>query len=317
MRNQGKAYIALVFICIVWGTTYLAIRVGVAHYPAFLFAGVRQFIAGIVLAFAALLINKNKDLSRHNILRQMLVGFLMLSIGNGCVTYGEKYVSSGVAALICSMMPLFSVIISLISSNKERFNSFIIAGLVLGFFGVALIFRNNITELGNKAYIGGISCVFLASFSWAVGSAISKKHKSPVNPVFNSALQLFFGGVFMLIASPVLDGAYTFTVWQPQALLSLLYLITFGSVLAYAAYMYAFSALPVGIATIYAYINPLVAVILGYLILSEPLTIYTAFSFIAILAGVYLVNKGYKKQHIESKTKNVQDTLVTVVPVES
>ncbi len=317
MHSQGKAYIALIFICIVWGTTYLAIRVGVLAYPPFLFAGTRQFIAGIILGISALAINKNKDLSRRNILRQMLVGFLMLSIGNGFVTYGEKYVSSGLAALICGMMPLFSVIINLVSSKKEHLNAAIVAGLLLGFCGVGLIFKNNIADLANKAYLGGICCVFVASFSWAVGSAINKKHKSPVNPIFNSALQLFFGGLFMLIASPVLDGAYTFPLWQPQALMSLIYLITFGSVLAYAAYMYAFSALPVGIATIYAYINPLVAVILGYLILKEPLTIYTAFSFLAIFAGVYLVNRGYKKQHSDN-AKNIKDNaLVVGVPIES
>jgi len=318
MQGKGKAYIALVFVCIVWGTTYLAIRVGVAHYPPFLFAGVRQLLAGIILIIAALSINKNKDLSRSNILRQMLVGFLMLSVGNGLVTYGEKYVSSGVAALICGMMPLFSVIINLVSSKKERINSFIVSGLLVGFCGVLLIFRNNIADLGNSAYLGGISCVFLASFSWAMGSAINKRHQSPVNPIFNSALQLFFGGAFMLIASPVLDGVHPVQWWQPDALLSLVYLIVFGSVLAYAAYMYVFSALPIGIATIYAYINPLVAVLLGYLILKEPLTWFTALSFITILTGVYLVNKGYKKQHNNEQQKIFEDnTLVVGVPSES
>ena len=96
MKANPKAYIALIFVCIVWGTTYMAIRVGVMNYPAFLFAGVRQTIAGLILMFAALMVSKKKDLSTRNLLRQMLVGFLMLTIGNGCVSWGEKYIPSGI-----------------------------------------------------------------------------------------------------------------------------------------------------------------------------------------------------------------------------
>lgn len=319
MHNRSSAYLSLIFVCIVWGTTYLAIRVGVQYYPPFLFAGIRQFVAGIILMIAALAINKNKDFSRANILKQMLVGFLMLSIGNGCVTYGEKYVTSGAAALICGIMPLFAVLLNLfIFSKNDHFNWRIGLGLALGFCGVALIFKNNIADLSNKNYIGGVGCVLLATISWAFGSAINKKHSSTVNPVLNSALQLFFGGLFMLIGSPLLDGAYTFQIWHPEGLMALGYLIVFGSVLAYAAYMHAFNNLPVGIATIYAYINPLVAVILGYIILKEPLTIYTAFSFITILTGVFLVNRGYKKQHSATELKNIEENaLVQSVPVES
>src|SRR4051812_33374279 len=120
MAKTTKAYIALVFICIVWGTTYLAIRVGVMHYPAFMFAGVRQSVAGIILMCIALLLSRKKDLSMRNISRQMLVGFLMLTIGNGCVTWGEQYVSSGITALICSMMPLFAVSFNLLSSKRDH-----------------------------------------------------------------------------------------------------------------------------------------------------------------------------------------------------
>ncbi len=103
MKGNTKAYIALIFVCIVWGTTYMAIRVGVMHYPAFLFAGIRQTIAGVILMLIALFFSREKDLSRSNILRQVLVGFLMLTMGNGCVTWGEKYIPSGIAALICSI----------------------------------------------------------------------------------------------------------------------------------------------------------------------------------------------------------------------
>ena len=318
MKTNTKAYIALIFVCIVWGTTYMAIWVGVEHYPPFLFAGVRQTIAGLILMIIALAMNKNKDLSRANILRQMLIGFLMLTLGNGCVTYGEKYIPSGIAALLCSMMPLFAVLFNLMSSKKDHFNPQIGFGLLLGVCGVGLIFRHNLADLGNPQYVGGMAAVLLATCSWALGSIINKKNVDPVNPFLNSGLQLFFGGIFMLMLSPALDSYKDFHLWNTEGIEALAYLITFGSVLAYAAYMYELSVLPVGIATIYAYINPLIAVVVGYLVLKEDVNIYTGMAFVTIIVSVYLVNMGYRKQHKqESKISKMAEAFPESLPADS
>ncbi len=296
MKPDTKAYIALVFVCIVWGTTYLALRIGVMHYPAFLFAGVRQTVAGTVLAIAALAMNKNKDLSARNIGLQALVGFLLLTIGNGCVTWGEKTVPSGIAAMICAGMPLFAVLFNLMLHKGEKLNLMIGAGMLLGLVGVGLIFRQNLSDISNTAYLWGIAAVLLATCSWAGGSIINKQNTNPVNPFFNSGLQLLFGGLFMLIISPFVDNYQGMDLWNKDGLLALAYLIVFGSILAYAAYMYVLSKLPVGIATVYAYVNPLVAVILGYIILKEEVNIYTGLAFIAIISSVLMVNRGYRQQ---------------------
>jgi drug/metabolite transporter (DMT)-like permease len=304
MTRTTKAYAAEIYICIVWGTTYLAIKLGVAHYPPFLFAGVRQTIAGVLLMITALILNKQKDLSLRNISQQMLIGFLMLTVGNGCVTVGLKHISSGVSALICSMMPIFAVLFNLMSSQRDKFNMTIGAGLLLGACGVGLIFRNNIEDLAKPAFIGGIALTLLATCSWALGSMKNKKNGNKINPFFNSGLQLLFGGVFMLIISPFADNYANLQLWNTEGMLSLIYLIIFGSVIAYAAYMYALNVLPVGLATIYAYINPLIAVVAGYLFLKEGLNLFTMLAFITIAVSVYLVNKGYRKQHAEIKSGN-------------
>lgn len=296
MKPDSKAYIALVFVCIVWGTTYLALRIGVQHYPAFLFAGVRQTLSGIILTIVALAVNKNKDLSAANIGRQMLVGFLMLTIGNGCVTWGEQTVPSGIAAMICASMPIFAVLFNLALHKDEKFNLLIGAGMLLGLGGVGLIFRQNLSDLKNTGYLWGIAAIVLATCSWAAGSVINKRNVNPVNPFFNSGLQLLFGGIFMLLISPVTDNYKHMQLWNKEGLLALGYLVIFGSVLAYAAYMYTLSKLPVGIATVYAYINPLVAVILGYFILGEELNIYTGLAFVTIVGSVFMVNRGYRAQ---------------------
>lgn len=296
MKTTTKAYISFLFICIVWGTTYLALRIGVLHYPPFLFAGVRQVISGIILSGIALMIYKKADWSWNNLLQQLVVGILLITMGNGLVTWAEKTIPSGIAALICSMMPIFAVLINL-ATNGERLNIFIVLGMLLGFGGVALIFQNNIAELGNRSYLLGIGTLFIATFSWAVGSMMNKKRANKVNPIFNSGLQLFFGGIVMLFISPVAD-SYEHIDWMnKEGLLALAYLIVFGSVLAFAAYMYALKELPVGLVTSYAYVNPLVAVILGYLILNETLNWFTALAFVSIICGVYVVNMGYRRQH--------------------
>ena len=315
MTRQTKAYIALIFICIVWGTTYLAIRVAVVHYPAFLFAAIRQVISGAIILGIGYWMSKKVDLSKQNLIHQAFVGFLLITIGNGLVTWGEKYVPSGVAALICSLMPMIAVLMNLTVSRKEKVNSYIVVGMIIGFAGVGLIFKDDVSDITNTAYMLGALATFIATSSWAIGSVINKKRISLVNPVFNSGLQVLFGGVFLFAGSPLIDNYSTMDFFHPEVIWPMIYLITFGSVLAYTAYMFVLKELPVGIVTMYAYVNPLVAVILGYLVLSEPLTWFTALAFASIVSGVYLVNYGYRKQHRERDIKDFGTNAVSALPV--
>lgn len=319
MSKHTKAYIALVYICIVWGTTYMAIRIGVKHYPSFLFAGVRQLVAGLILMPVALFTNKQKDMSAKNILQQMLVGFLMLTVGNGLVSLGLRFIPSGVSALICSMMPIFAVLFNLFSSKKDHFNATIGIGLLLGVCGVGLIFRHNIEDIAKPAYLGGIIATIIATSGWALGTVINKRNANQANPFFNSGMQLFFGGIFMLIISPMADNYNGFQLWNTDGMLCLIYLIIFGSALAYAAYMYSLSVLPVGIVTLYAYINPLIAVTAGFMFLKEELNIYIGMAFITIAVSVYLMNKGYRKQHkatLEFNRSQIEEAFPESIPIE-
>lgn len=312
MTRQTKAYLALIFICIVWGTTYLVIRVAVLHYPAFLFAAIRQVVSGIILMAIALMMNKKTDLSWKNIRLNALVGFLLITVGNGLVTWGEKYIPSGVAALICSLMPISAVLIGITSSAREKINGIVVAGLILGFCGVALIFKDNIADLTNRSYLLGMLATFIATTSWAAGSVVNKKRSQNINPLFNSGMQLFAGGIFLFGFSPVMDTYNNESLFVPEVIWSMVYLVILGSVLAYAAYMYALKELPVGVVTLYAYVNPLVAVVLGYFILREQLTIFTVLAFVTIAAGVYIVNYGYQRQQKLAKNK---DSTIGAIPV--
>jgi drug/metabolite transporter (DMT)-like permease len=140
-----------------------------------------------------------------------------------------------------------------------------------------------------------MAVTLLATASWAFGSTLNKKHGKASNPLFNSGMQLMFGGLFMLMISPVADDFSDFRLWDTNGVAALVYLIIFGSVLAYAAYMYVLDVLPVGVATIYAYVNPLIAVLAGSMFLAEQLNIYIFLAFVAIAVSVFLVNRGYKQ----------------------
>ena len=295
MSTHSKAWIALVFICIAWGTTYLGIKIGLQALPPFLMAGSRQFLAGMIIFLMALGNKLPKDLSRNNIARQALIGFLLITLGNGLVSWAEAYIPSGVAALLCATMPIMSVLLNVTVQKTEKINPLIVTGMLIGFLGVALNFRDSVKDLSNSDYILGIVATLTATITWAYGSMISKKNKVTANPIFNSALQVSFGGIFLLLFSPAVDNYDHINLQNTEGLLAIGYLIIVGSVLAYTAYMYALKHLPVGLVMVYAYINPLVAVILGWWLVNEPLTIYTMLSFICIAGGLFLVNKGYKK----------------------
>jgi drug/metabolite transporter (DMT)-like permease len=321
MTRHTKAYIALIFICIVWGTTYLAIRMAVIHYPAFLFAAIRQVVSAAIIMVIGVMMSRKVDLSGRNLLHQAIVGFMLITVGNGLVTWGERQIPSGVAALICSLMPICAVIVNLVLSRKDKLNAYILIGMLIGFAGVGLIFKDDVSDITNRAYVLGAIATFIATSSWAAGSVYNSLHNkkaiSVVNPIFNSGLQLLFGGIFLFMCSPLIDDYNRMDFMHPEVLWPMVYLIIFGSVLAYTAYMFALKELPVGIVTLYAYVNPLVAVLLGYLVLKEPLTIYTAMAFISIVTGVYLVNHGYRKQHREKAIEDFSTSPAAALPTTS
>ncbi|MBS1629910.1 MAG: EamA family transporter [Bacteroidetes bacterium] len=295
MNTKVKAYLAYAYIAIIWGTTYFGIRVAVQALPPFFMAATRQLIAFIILAFIAIAIKKKANLSIKNLSRQALIGFLMITIGNGVVSYAERSIPSGVAALICSLMPIAVVFINLGLGNRERLNGRILWGLLLGLTGVALIFRNDLAALQNPHYLLGILGTLMATIAWAGGNVLTKKWNDQTNPMFDAALQLGFGGMFLMLGSPLLED-YQAAHWgSSSAWFALAYLCIFGSVIAFTAYRYALAHLPVSFVTSYAYINPMIAVIIGYFA-GENLGPWTMLSFIAIISGVALVNYGHHKQ---------------------
>ncbi len=292
-RTNNLAIVALAAVCLIWGTTYLALRVAVADFPPFFFTAIRQVTAGLLLLTFIFLRGGQKRPSRLHLMRQAVAGFFMISLGNGLVAWGEMHIPSGVAAIICSLMPVVVILINVLGSRDERPTIPIGIGVALGLIGIILIFREHFSSFSDVAYLAGIGLTFVAVLAWAAGSIWIKKRNAESNLFVNAGLQMFFGGLWCLPLSLAFDD-FGALVWTSNAILALLYLIVVGSIIAYVAYSYALRNLPMTIVSLYAYVNPLVAVVLGWLILDETLNLPIVLAFGLTVAGIYIVNRGYQ-----------------------
>lgn len=295
MKNEKNvlAYLALAAVCIIWGTTYLGLRIGVTQFPPFLFSIIRFLTAGPILILLVLLSGRAQWPDKKVLFNQAVSGLFMVTLGISIVGWAEMYFSSGVAAIICSMMPIWTVLINVFVTKDEQPNWLIILGLVTGLTGIVLIFGEHLSEFSNSNYTAGIVLTFIANLSWAIGSIWIKKKNTNSNPFLNAGLQMLFGGIFLIPFTFLLDD-YSRINWNSSVVYSLAYMSLVGSVAAYACYSYAIKKLPMTLVSLYAYINPIVAVLLGWLVLDEKLNGRIALAILVTIAGIYIVNKGYQ-----------------------
>lgn len=311
MQTKTKAYIALIFICLIWGTTYLAIGSSVKTFPPLLFAASRQLTAGIILLLLVFLFSKKIHWRAKNVRRQMIAGFLMITLGNGLVCWACQYVPSGLAALLGAITPACTIFMSLSTEKDFKLNSPILLGMLSGLLGIVAIFGENIKDLANPNYLLGMVAIFIAILAWAYGGIYGRVGASANDNSFaNAGIQLATGGFFQLVWSGLFEDWTNVPPLTNQLLWTLAYLIVFGSILAFVAYLYAMSKLSPGVVSIYAYINPLVAVLLGWWVLNEKLTPITGLAFLLVLLGVYGINKGYKIQAVPQPIPQKEEELV-------
>lgn len=298
------AYVALAAVCIIWGTTYLAMRVGVQNFPPFLFAVIRQIVAGGILISLLLISGKAKWPSWKDVRYQSIAGFFMISLGNGLVAWAEVHIPSGLAAVICSLVPVVVILINLGVNTGERPNIPIVVGTALGFAGISMIFAEDLSQFSNTGYLLGIVVTFVAVIAWAGGSIWLKNRRTQTDLFMNVGIQMLSGGIWLIPFSLVFDDLSAVT-WTPDVTLPMLYLVMFGSIIAFSCYLYALRHLPMTIVSLYAYVNPIIAVILGWFILDEKLNGTMGIAILLTVAGIYIVNRGHQlrdqwKAHVTS-----------------
>lgn len=280
--KEISAYIA---VCIFWGSTYLAIRIGVGELPPMFFAGIRFLIAGsLVLIFAY---TKGMDFPKKfgEIKKIAIVGILLLFVCNGAMVWAEQLVPSGMASILAATVPLFMALIEFVIWGK-KINLKGFGGLILGFGGVVILMAaHSGMEQVNIKYV---MLVLFSNFMWAVGSIYSKTFKASGNTITHIGIQMFAASIMLLISS-VSIGEFSRIHMSFKGAAATAYLIVFGSLIGYSCYIYILSKWPSAKAGTYAYINPMVAVLLGVVILNESINFITILSIIIILGGVFLV----------------------------
>ena len=297
---QTRAYLSLALICIVWGTTYTAIKLAIRDFPPFLLVGIRQTSAGLLLLAWAWMQGKLVIPNRKYLSRQALTGISTITGGNGLITWGLQFVSSGLSAVIGALTPVMVVIINLIWRGGEKMGIRTYLGVLLGFAGLGFIFSEGWQDFLNPAYALGIAACFGSCITWSLGTVMAKRFNDPeVSPLVNAGLQITAGGLGGFVLSLFLDKSFAIH-HTAEGWLALLYLVIIGSALAFTLYMFVLKHLSAAVTSLYTYINPIVAVLLGWLVLGENVTMVTAIGMAITILGVWLVNSGALRRRIQN-----------------
>ncbi len=292
MRNAPawKIGLAMVIVYLVWGSTYLGIRIAVETVPPFMMAGLRQATAGVLL-YAWL---RYRGAAKPELIHwrsAAIVGGLMLLVGNGCVAWAERVVPSGLTALLIATTPVWMVLLEWLWHGGARPGGRIVMGLVLGFAGAGLLVSPG--QFGGGTHVdpwGGLA-LFIATVGWAVGTMYSRRAKLPASALLGAAMEMAAGGAMLLVASLIFGewrgfawGAVSMRSWMAMA-----YLTVFGSMLAYSAYMWLMQVSTPARVSTNAFVNPIVAVVLGWWLAGEPITPRIVIAAVIIVVAVVLI----------------------------
>lgn len=277
-------------VCVVWGTTYLAIRISLETIPPLLMAGLRWIIAGTLLI--GFLKARGAQLPGPRSWPALgALGILLIGFGNGCIVWAEQTVPSGLTAVLAATMPFWFVGVDAAMPDGAPLTRKVIAGLIIGFVGNVLLVWPEIDAGAGRGFLAGVVAIQLACLGWAVGSAYARRRGSQENVLVAAAFEMLFGGIALLIVALLLRERMMVPVTTRSAA-AFVYLIAFGSIVGFSAFVYALKHLPVATVSLYAYVNPVIAVALGTLILKEPFSARMAVAGVVVFAGVAIVRQG-------------------------
>ncbi|WP_051269738.1 DMT family transporter [Flavobacterium suncheonense] len=285
--------LALLWVSFFWGTTWLASKEGVKHMPALQLAAIRQFLgASVYLLY--FLYKKTPWPKGRQWKTIAILSILNFVLSNGLSTWGVKYISSGLGAIIGAVFPLWIVIISLF--RGEKLSRWSIVGMVISFGGVCLVFYDYLADFLKPDFQFGIFLSVLATLTWAFGSLYTKKKAASFNPYFSLGLQMLISSLLLFAYTGATGTSIPLTEIPAASWWSIAYLVVIGSVLTFIAFIYALQHLPAEVSSVYAYVNPIVAVVLGALIFGEPLTMMIGIGGAVTIFGLYLVNRSMRKK---------------------
>lgn len=288
-KNPTLILLAFFAIYVIWGSTYLLNKIAVMELPAFMLAGMRFVIAGILIFVIAKLMGITISASWRQLRNAAIAGFLFLAFGNGVVVWALKFVDSGFAALEISAQPLLVLILMRILQGK-KIQAMSVIGVIFGFVGIYLLVSQQ-QIISQDGSILGMFLIFLAMLSWGCGSLFVAKVDLPSNYFVNTGYQMLMGGGMMLIFSLLIGEQWTSPLtWSGEVQIAMVLLVIFGSIVAFTAFNYLLQVVsPEKVATS-TYVNPIIALILGWYFLNEQITMQSIIAAVVLLTGVYFIN---------------------------
>ncbi|CAH0337543.1 putative inner membrane transporter YedA [Flavobacterium sp. CECT 9288] len=288
----GLPILALCWISFFWGTTWIASKEGVKHMPALQLVAIRQFLGGF-LYISYFLFKKTPWPKGKQWKTIIILSFLNFVLSNALSTWGVKYISSGLGAIIGACVPLWIVIISFFQG--ERLSKFSILGLIISFSGVCVIFYDHLADFLIPDFKFGIIISIISTLTWAFGTLYTKQKAASFNPYFSLGIQMFLSSILVFAYTGAAGISVPLHEIPAISWWSIAYLVIFGSVLTFIAFIYALQHLPASISSVYSYINPIIAVLLGAIIFGETLNAAIAIGGSVTLFGLYLVNYSLRK----------------------
>lgn len=298
MSEKRKAVLALVWISFFWGTTYVASKIATADIPGIFVSSVRMFVSGLVITIW-FLAKGYKLPNKREFGIIFLQSLFLLIFGNALSTWAIQYISGGLASIISALIPIEIVLFSILIIRSTKVTLLLFAGLIAGLGGLVIIFHEYLDDLLKPGYVFGALLSLAGGIMWSVGSVLTSKYKLQINLLFGVGLQMLIAGIVLIPISIISGQSINLMHVKPDAIYSLLYLIVIGSIITYSLFIYANNKLTAARVSVYAYINPIVAILLGWLILHEKLNIYIILGTLVTLSGVYLVNHEFKKQIVK------------------
>jgi len=294
---------AFAAIYVIWGSTYLAIRYAVETFPPLLMMGVRHLTAGAVLYGWSRWRGVPSPTLREWV-HPALIGTLLFVGGHGSLAWAEQRVPSGIAALLVATLPMWVVVLARLKGTERKLSGRAWAGLVLGFIGVGVLFGPDAWRHNQGLNLLSSGAVLFGTFIWATGTIYMRSVKMPDSAVISSGMQMFAGGISLVIAATLTGetSRFHFAAVTGRSWLALAYLVVFGSIIAFTAYSWLHTVASPSRVSTYAYVNPVVAVLIGWALASEPIGVFTVLAMAIILVGVGLVNAGHKDEHAPART---------------
>lgn len=293
---RWKVLLAFAAVYLIWGSTYLAIRFAIETLPPLLMAGTRFVISGTILYAWSRARGVPRPERRHWT-AAAIVGALLMLGGNGGVVLAEQRVPSGLAAVLVAMVPVWIVLLQWLRPGGARPTLRVITGLVTGMGGMVVLVSPASLGLGEQVDLLGAGILLLASLSWAAGSLYSRNARLPASPILSTGMEMLAGGGLLLAVGFTRGegGSLALAAVSLRSGLALAYLIVFGAIVGFTAYLWLLRVAPPTKVATYAYVNPVVAVLLGWLLAGEPLSLRAVLATLAIVISVVLITRGTRR----------------------